>query len=203
MKIRKIFHNIPNNVRDIGVVILLWIAAIMAGYVPQKWQDLGVVIGSICVVGSLTVVFFIIQRFFAGYFNRLLILRRMNAHILYGRLNIINVKLMVFLKKLNAFKNTGSSEIFHLLEKELPTLMNEEWLKSLIDLARESGLHQEEKDNFKRALDQLTNLWQSFEKLKRIQNIDSIEMKAWQTQLCKITQQALASFKLVIWHIEA
>ena len=81
--------------------------------------------------------------------------------------------------------------------------MNEEWLKSLIDLARESCLHQEEKDNFKRALDQLTNLWQSFEKLKRIQNIDSIEMKAWQTQLCKITQQALASFKLVIWHIEA
>lgn len=203
MKIRKTFHNIPNNIRDIGVVILLWIAAIMTGYLPQKWQGFSVVIGGICVVGSLTVVFFIIQRFFAGYFNRLLILRRMNAHILYGRLNIINVQLMVFLKKLNAFKNTGSPEVFHLLERELPTLMSEEWLKSLRDLVRDSGLHQEENDNFKRALDQLTNLWQLFEKLKHIQNIDSIEMKAWQTQLCKITQQALASFKLVIWHIEA
>ncbi len=203
MRLKETYRKIPDTVRYTVTAVLLWGLAVLMGYAPEDWQGIFSILSGICLAGGLILVFFVVQRFLSENFNRKVMLQRMYAHVLYGRLNIMDAQLSVFLEKLDALLYPRDTEGFSFLGKHLPPLNDTAWENDLMELFQASRLHRAERDNFRKALERLHQLGAAWETFRKMQGLEPSALMMWQSKLHQLTSESLASLRKVIWHIEA
>lgn len=202
-KLKRIYQNLPDTVRYIVTAVILWILAVIAGMAPDEWQGFLQVISGLFLAVGLVIIFFLIQRYLSQRFNSVTMLQRMNAHVLYGRLTVLEAQLCLFLERLELLPFPQNTDCVQLLEKTLPVIEDMSWQESLQVLAKSSNLHHEERENFKKGFEQLNRLFQSVRELEKIQSPQPADLIAWQKKLQQMTDNTLEPLRKVIWHIEA
>ncbi len=203
MKLKKIYQNLPDTVRYIITAVALWILAVLAGMAPDEYQGFLQVISGLFMAVGLVIVFFLIQRYLSQRFNSVTMLQRMNAHVLFGRLNILEAQLCLFSEKLELLPFPQNTDCVQLLEKALSVLNDESWQDSIQTLSKSSNLHHEERENLKKGFEQLNRLFQAIRELEKVQSPQPAELVTWQKRLHQLTENTLEPFRKVIWHIEA
>lgn len=203
MKLKKVYRKIPDTVRYSVTAVLLWGLAVLMGYAPESWRVFSGVVSGICLAGGLILVFFIVQRFLSERFNQVTMLQRMHAHVLYGRLTVIDAQLSSFIEKLDALLYPQEIAGFPFLEGNMPPLDDVVWKNSLIKLVRASRLHRAEQDNLWKALDALQQLELSCDEFRGMQGLEPSALMIWRDRLRQLALMSVEPLRKVIWHIEA
>ena len=203
MKLRDTYRKIPDTVRYGVVAVLLWAVAVLFQYAPENWQGFSGVISGLCLAVGLILVFFIIQRFLSERFNQAAMLQRMHAHMLHGRLTVIDAQLSSFNEKLDILCYPQDYRNFAFLGNQLPPLGNAAWLASLEDLLEKSRMNREERTNFRKAFDGLAELKAEWDRFNGQPPIEPSALMDWQKRLRSLVEAILDPLRKVLWHIEA
>ncbi|MBR7069771.1 MAG: hypothetical protein IKI30_04930 [Oxalobacter sp.] len=202
-EIKETYRKIPDTVRHCVTAALLWGTAVLLEYAPEAWRGISNIVSGLCLAGGLILIFFVVQRFLSERFNRAAMLQRMHAHVLYGRLNIIDAQLSAFLEKLGLLLYPQDMPGFPLLEKELPPLDDAAWESALMELVKASRLPREEQKNLGKAFEALHKLMQVWHEFKEKQGLEPSALMMWRDKLSQLASESLALLRKVIWHIEA
>ncbi len=203
MKFKNTYRKMLDTVYYIIIAAVLWGVAVLMEYAPEAWQSVLSIVSGVCLAGSLILIFFVIQRFLSERFNQVTMLQRMHAHVLYGRLNILDVQLSSFLGKLGSLSYPQDMVGFSCLEENLPPMNDVAWCNSLLELVKASRLPREDRGNFRVAFKALQELMQTWDKFKVQQQLDPTVLIMWQSKLRQITDESITSLRKVLWHIEA
>ncbi len=203
MKLRDTYRKLPDTVRYTVTAALLWGAAVLLEYAPEAWRGISNIVSGICLAGGLILVFFIVQRFLSERFNRVAMLQRMHAHVLHGRLGIMDAQLSAFLERLGSLPYPQDMTGFSFLEENLPPVDDESWKDSLMELVQASRLPKEEQNNFRIAFEGLQRLVQAWREFKGMHGLEPSALMMWRDRLRQLASETLASLRKVIWHIEA
>ena len=202
-KLKRIYQNLPDTIRYIVTAVILWIVAVLAGMAPEEWQGFFQIVSGICLAVGIVIIFFLLQRYLSQRFNKVTMLQRMNAHVLYGRLTVLEAQLCLFSEQLELLPFPQDTDCAQLLEKTLPVIEDTSWQESLLALVKASYLHHEERENFRKGFEQLKQLFQAVQELEKIPSPQPAELIVWQKQLHQMTENTLEPLRKVIWHIEA
>ncbi len=203
MKLKETYRKIPDTVRYTVTAALLWGTAVLLEYAPEAWRGVSNIVSGICLAGGLILVFFVVQRFLSERFNQVTMLQRMHAHVLYGRLSIIDAQLSAFIEKLGTLLYPQDMTGFPFLEANLPPVHDVVWKDSLMELVQASRLPKEEQGNFRNAFEGLQKLGQAWGEFKNMHVLEPSALMMWQDRLRQLASETLASLRKVIWHIEA
>ncbi len=203
MKLRDAYRKIPDTIRYSVMAVLLWMAAVLLQYVPEGWQGISGVVSGLCLAAGLILVFFIVQRFLSERFNQAAMIQRMHAHMLHGRLTVIDAQLSSFSEKLGVLCYPQDSRHFAFLGEELPPLGDAQWLASLEDLLEKSRLNREERSNFRKAFDGLAELKAEWDRFIGQPPVEPSALMAWQKRLRTRVKAVSDPLHKVLWHIEA